>query len=174
MDADIIVEQRLDARPLTTYAQFMAEVAEGRPDAGVQRAMVNLNTVMGGFSRFRGTEAEGKACARFLMLHERSQVGGARAVDPSLEPVDGGWRNPEAVFEIGADARREWIRLTNFLGKLATHKLSFVIVGGNGPTPYAKHFYRVRKPNAVQVSRGMVEVREMASEMARFMGLQTR
>ncbi len=168
---DVIEERRLDARPLTTYAQFVAEVAEGKPDAGVVRAMVNMTTRLGGFVRFYGNEAEQRACARYRELWEASQVGGARAVDPSREAVDGGWANPEAVFEIGADARKLYSSLTDHLGRIDTRRLHFVVVGEWGPTPYAKWRYAVRQPNSSHVSRGKAELRGIAAKAASFLGL---
>jgi hypothetical protein len=171
---DVIEERILDGRPLTTYAQFVAELAEGRADAGVVRAPVNLTSIMGGFHRFYGTEAQQRACSRYRQLWDASQVGGARAVDPSREPVDGGWLNPEAVFEIGADARKLYGRLTEHLGRIDTKRLHFVVVGEWGPTPYAKWRYGVRTPNNRHVADAKVEVREIAEKAAAFLDLITQ
>lgn len=171
-DPDIAV-RRVD-NPLSTFAQFKAELADGKPDPGIQRATVNLRSVMGGFGRFYGNEAEQRACARYRGLWDASQVGGGRAVDPSMEPVDGGWLNPEAVFEIGADARRLYGDLKAFLGLMDTKRLHFVVVGEWGPTPYAKWRYGVRQPDGRTVSRGKVEVRGIAARAAEFLDLVTQ
>lgn len=169
-NADEIVE-RIVENPHTTYAQFKADLEAGKQDAGVQRAAVNLTTLMGGFHRFYGNEAEQRACARYRALWDASQVGGARAVDPSREPVDGGWLNPEAVFENGADARKLYSRITEHLGRMDTNRLHFVVIGEWGPTAYAKHFYRMRQPDGKAVSRAKVEVRQIAANLATFLDL---
>jgi len=177
MDArkhDIIVTQYMD-NPLTEFAQFKAELsAKGPSYAGKIAAQVNMTTLIGGFARFRGTEAQQRACARFRHLHEQSQVGGARAVDPSREPVDGGYLNPEGNIISGEQARRDYLRLTTHLGRINTSKLEFVVIGEWGPTPFAKHWYRLSKPNDKAVSRAMVEVRRIADMAAEFLQLQTK
>lgn len=166
-----IAVRKLDGRPLTTYAQFVADLAEGKPDAGVVYAQVNLKTIMGGFVRFYGNEAEQAACARYRALWDASQVGGSRAVDPSREAVDGGWANPEAVFEVGADARRLYAELTQYLGRVNTASLHFVVVGEWGPTSYARWRFGVRHPNSTHVSRGKAQVRSIAQAAAEFLQL---
>lgn len=170
-EPDAIVERIVD-NPHTTYAQFRAELEQGVPDAGVRRANVNLTTLMGGFHRFYGTEAQQRACSRYRALWEASQVGGARAVDPSREPVDGGWANPELVFEIGADARTQYAALVEYLGRTLVARLHFVVVGEWGPTPYAKWRYGVRQPNHRHVADAKVEVRQIADLVADFLSLQ--
>ncbi len=169
---DQIIEERLVDNPLTGFAQWRAEISEhGAAYAGKIQVSVNAVSLVGGFVRFNGTQAENAACARYKGLWEASQVGGARAVDPGREPVDGGWLNPEAVFEIGADARKVYSALTQHLGRMDTNRLHFVVVGEWGPTPYAKHFYRLRVPNSQAVSRAKVEVRRIAARAAAFLKL---
>lgn len=166
MEADI-EERRVDS-PLTSWAQFLAELEAGKPYAGKQLASVNLRTLMGGFCRFHGTEAQQKACSRLKSLHERSQVGGAKAVDPSLEPVDGGGINPEANIEIGADARKEYAAIRALLGTRDMERIEFVVVRERGPTPYAK--WRGFPDGGRGVSKGMVEVRDIADKLAEHWG----
>lgn len=171
-DTDI-QERRVD-NPLTGFAQWRAEIAtEGAARAGTVVATINMKTVMGGFVRFNGSEAEQHACARYRSVWEASQVGGARAVDPSREPVDGGWLNPEAVFETGADARKLYGRIVDHLGRVDLGKLHFVVVGEWGPTPYAKHFFKQRYPDGKAVSQAKVEVRRIAAKLATFLDLVT-
>lgn len=166
-----IQDARVDS-PLLTWAQFLHELEQGRPYAGKQIVSMNMRTVLGGFCRFHGTEAQQKACARLKSLYERSQVGGAKAVDPSLEPVDGGGINPEANIEIGADARREYIAIRNLLGKQDLDRIEFVVIRERGPTPYAK--WRGYGDGGRGVSRGMVEVRDIADRLAEHWQFQSR
>lgn len=165
-DADLIEERRID-NPLTTYAQTMHEIAQGRADAGVVRAAVNLVTLMGGAARFKLNTAQGAAATRFRSLYEQSQIGASRAVDPSVEAVDGGYRNPEAVFETGADARREFIRTQTYLGPADFRRCEYVIIGEHGPTAYARFRLRGERPNNGQLtSRFAVEFRLIMDRLA--------
>ncbi len=161
--AEFIEERRIES-PLTSWAQFLAELDAGKPYAGKQIVSMNLRTLMGGFCRFHGTEAQQKACSKLKSLYERSQVGGAKAVDPSLEPVDGGWVNPESNIEIGADARKEYAVIRALLGPQDMARIEFVVVRERGPTPYAK--WRGFSDGGRGVSRGMVEVRGIADRLA--------
>lgn len=174
--ADVIdPDRRLDGRPLTTYAQFIADLEAGKADAGVQRAAVNLTSLMGGGARFHLNEAQARAATRFRNLYEQSQVGGSRAIDPSVEAVDGGYRNPEAVFETGADARREFIRAQSFLGPQDYRRAEFVIIGEHGPTAYARFRLRSSRPNNGQLTaKFSVEFRGIMDRLAVYWQLQTR
>lgn len=160
--------------PLKTWAQVLHELGTEAPNAGRERAMVDRRTLMGGFCRFHGTEAQNEAAARFKAIYERAQVGGAKAVDPSREPVDGGGINPESVVEIGADARRAYNALHLDLGQQDMRKLEFVVIGDKGPTAYARWRYRNPKPNERIVGNGAVEMRGILERVAVLWKLQTR
>lgn len=160
--------------PLTTWAQFLHEVATDTPHAGRIRANVDRRVLLGGFCRFHGTEAQEKAAARFKDIFERAQVGGAKAVDPSREPVDGGGINPESVIEMGADARRAYNTIFNALGRQTMQRLEFVVIGDKGPTAYARWRYRNNKPNGRIVADGIVEIRGVLEQVAVTLRLQNR
>ena len=168
-----IREAWVDA-PLTSWSQFLHELDAGVPHAGRERAMVNRRTLMGGFCRFHGTEAQEKAAAKFKAIYERSQVGGARAVDPSKEPVDGGGINPESVIESGADARRAYNEMHMKFGRQFLMHIEFVVIGDHGPTAYARWVTRSQKPDGREVGRVSVEFRRMMDLMATHMKLQGR
>jgi hypothetical protein len=177
---DVIEERILDGRPLTTYAQFVDELKTASPYAGVARAPVNMTTLVGGAHRFfgppraDGREARLEACRIFRTTYEASQIGGAKAVDPSVEPVDGGGVNPDAAFERGADARKQWDRIVSAMSRLEMKHLHFVIIGEWGPTSYARHFFGVRKANSAQISKGMVEFRKTVDKLAKVLRLQNK
>jgi hypothetical protein len=158
-----IVTRRVD-NPLSTWAEFLHQLDKATPYAGKVEVLVNSRTILGGFNRFHGTEAQQMACARFKSLYERSQLGGARAVDPSLEPVDGGWTNPEAVFESGASARKELIAVQDLLGPVDYARIEFVVIRERGPTPYAK--WRGFGIDGRACARAKVEVREIVDRLA--------
>jgi hypothetical protein len=160
--------------PQTSWAQYLYELEQGTPYAGRQRAMVDRRSLMGGFCRFHGTEAQEQAASRFKSIYERAQLGGAKAVDPSRETVDGGGVNPESVIEIGADARTAYNRMFVALGRQTMERLEFVIVGDKGPTAYARWRYRMPQPDGRTVGQGSVEVRGIVEQVAVLLKLQNR
>ncbi|RYY67731.1 MAG: hypothetical protein EOO12_00295 [Chitinophagaceae bacterium] len=172
-DGRMLVETWVD-NPLTTWAQFVHEIATDAPHPGRSRAIVDRRVLLGGFCRFHGTEAQEQAAARFKAIYERSQVGGAKAVDPSRENVDGGGINPESVIEIGADARRLYNMLFNALGRQTMQRLEFVVIGDKGPTAYARWRYRMAQPDGRTVGQGSVEMRGIVEEVAVLLKLQNR
>ena len=165
----VTIERR--PNPLTSWAQFLHELEAGKPDAGTVDVAVNHSTLTGGFARFYGTDAQREACKRFLDLWERGQVGSTRAIDPSVEPVDGGWCNPEAVIESGLDARMQLEALRTHLGPVDLNRLHFVVVRGWGPTSYARWRWHLRNPNSRAVADAKVEVRRIADKAAAFFKL---
>lgn len=160
--------------PQISWAQYLHELESGTPYAGRQRAMVDRRSIMGGFCRFHGNEAQEQAAARFKAIYERSQVGGAKAVDPSRENVDGGGINPESVIEIGADARRLYNMLFTALGRQTMQRLEFVVIGDKGPTAYARWRYRMAQPDGRTVGQGSVEMRDIVEQVAVLLKLQNR
>jgi hypothetical protein len=172
---DAIEERQLDGRPLTTWSQYLHELNEGNPDAGVLRAKVNLSTVMGGFYRFRdngrSNEAEERAVAIFKSAWERAEHNGARAFDPAAPFVDGGYRNPEAFLDHGADAKALKARIMAFLGVTDTKRMEQVAVRELKPTPYSMWRHGLMKPNRRQIAQDVKEVRGIAAKLAQFLEL---
>lgn len=160
--------------PLQTWAGFLHQLETNAPNPGRERAMVDRRTLMGGFCRFHGTEAQEQAAARFKAIFERAQVGGAKAVDPSREPVDGGGINPESVIEIGADARRAYNQIHAKLGLQVMRCLEFVVIGDHGPTAYARWRHRNPRPDGRLVGQASVEMRGIVEDVAVLLKLQNR
>lgn len=174
MDSGDIIEERKVDNPTTSWAQFLHELDTKPAHAGKISATVNLTTLLGGFAKFGGTEAQQKAAARFKAIHERAQVGGSRAVDPSNEPVDGGWLNPEAVFESGHDARKEVARSRSILGRHDYKLAEFVILGESGPSAYTKWRAGRETINGRMRSHYRSELYRIMDRLAVFWGYQTR
>lgn len=172
-DGPDIQEAWVDS-PQTSWAQYLYELETGSPRAGRERAMIDRKSLMGGFCRFHGTISQEQAAARFKVIYERSQVGGAKAVDPSREVVDGGGVNPDSVIEIGADARSKYTMLVKALGVQTMQRLEFVVIGDKGPTAYARWRYRNSKPNERIVGNGAVEMRGIVEQVAVLLKLQNR
>ena len=167
---DDIREVWIDA-PLKTWAQILHEMDEGVPQAGREKAMVNRRTLMGGFCRFHGTTSQEEAMRQFKALYERSLVGGAKAVDPSREVVDGGGINPHLTALSGAAARARFGALRAHLTEPVFKCVEFVVMGDHGPTAYARWRYREKAPDGRTVGKGSVEMRAFAERVAVFLNL---
>lgn len=168
-----IRETWVDA-PLASWSQFLHELDAGIPHAGRERALVDRRTLLGGFCRFHGTQAQEQAAAKFKAIYERSQVGGAKAVDPEREPVDGGGINPESVITIGADARRAYNEMHTAFGRQKMMHLEYVIVHDHGPTAYARWASRGAPKNGALVGRYAVDFRRLMDDLAVHLKLQGR
>jgi len=161
--------------PLMTDAEHIAQrrraEAKGKSGdeirkIGKERVLRNMQTYIGAFGKFKGTDAQVKAAAKFKALHDRSQIGGGKACDPSIEPVDGGGVNSEAMFEIGADARSLWISTTIWLGRQDFDRFYSVIIGELGPTAYAQRRSGEIVPDGRTVNRHSEEIRDIAERLA--------
>jgi hypothetical protein len=155
------------------------ELDSASPYAGVTKAQVNMTSLVGGAHRFFGhPKADGRemrieACRIFRTTYERSQIGAPKAVDPSVEPVDGGGISPGASLDRGIDALARWSGIVDAMTRMELRRLVFVIIGEWGPTPYAKFIYNVRKANAQQISKGMVDFRGVVDKLAGHLRLVT-
>lgn len=167
---DDVLGVRRIADPSISWSQFLEDLKSRKLYAGQQSATVNLTTLLGGFAKFGGNEAQIKAAARFRSLHDRAQLGGSKAIDPGIEAVDGGAANPEAIFEIGADARRALLRLQAHLTKPEYARMEYVIIGDNGPTAYARQWLGQRCPDGKAIKAGKAEVCAIVDKMARHFG----
>lgn len=150
-----------------------ARGTQPNPNVGLVSVSRNMQTLMGGFCRFHGNRSQNQAAAKFRSLYESAQLGGGRACDPSVEPVDGGGVNPESVFERGADARKRLNEVRGILGEQVYRRVEFVIMGENGPTTYARWRFGMRSPDGRAIGRGQVEVRDYMDLLARAWGFRT-
>jgi len=167
---DMIVEMRIDD-PTTSWSQFLYEIENGLAHPGKRTALVNKRELMGGFCRFHGTQVQEEAMRQFKALYERSLVGGAKAVDPSREVVDGGGINPHLTAMTGAAARARFGALRAHLTEPVFKCVEFVVMGDHGPTSYARWRYRERVPGGSLVGKGSVEMRAFADRIAVFLNL---
>lgn len=168
-----LIETQLIDNPHTGLSQYLHEIETKGYRAGKIEARINLVHLYGGFARFKGTQAQNKTAARFKSLYERAQLGGSKAIDPSVEAVDGGKSNPEAIYEIGADARTKLRASRDYVGKDDFTRLEYVIIGENGPTAYAKRLLGVKKPNHRHVSKALFEIRRILDTLSVHYGYAT-
>lgn len=160
--------------PLSSWSQFIYELESGIPHAGREQVRRDMRSLLGGFCRFHGSQAQNEAAAKFKAIYERSQVGGAKAVDPSKEPVDGGGINPESVIEIGADARRAYNEMHVKFGRQFLMHIEFVVIGDHGPTAYARWVNRGKMQSGQVTGRCAAEFRRMMEQLSVHLKLQSR
>lgn len=125
------IEKRMVDNPLRTTATYLDELDKkpATQQPGRIEVDVKMSTLIGGFSRVKSrTEAETLAAARFRGLYERAQLGGARAMDYEAVKVDTSGPSEEAVFEVGDQARREYMAAVQRLGMEASSLAEQVIV----------------------------------------------
>lgn len=171
-----IIEDRSVDNPLLTDAEHLHQLRRVKSEALKVTVPVNLSTIMGGLAKFRkdATEAQQQAAIRFKAMYERAQLGGARAVDPSLEPVDGGWINPEAVFESGADARREWQRVRSLLGYHDFRLVEMVVIGEVGISKFTRSLFAGKTINGRMTRHAQSLVLRILDTLAVHWKLQSR
>lgn len=98
------------------------------PPPGKIHADVKLSSLIGGLSRIKDrTEAQMLAAARYRGLFDRSQVGGAKAVDYTAVRVDTSGGPVDLVFELGEDARREYRGAVRALGLMRSALVERVV-----------------------------------------------
>lgn len=151
--------------PHTTYAQWVHEATEGRPDAGKTMVLRDKRTRMGAFHQYHATEAEERVAEQFKGLAERSKVGGSRAIDTTIEPVDGGWLNPELAFISGEEARRKMSAARTYLGDRDFAIFEAVCVKAWGPTRLAINVEKQPRPSARQIGKAKERVRGIARRL---------
>lgn len=156
--------------PYTTYAQTIYEAERGAVAPGRIMATVNQRTLMGGFCRFgqrRRLPPEHlcKAAAKFRTIWERSQLGGARAIDPAIEAVDGG-RGNFSPLDSGLDARQELKVVKNLLGAIDYRRLEYVVIRDHFPQSYARWRQWGQHPNKAAIERGKVEMWQIIDRLS--------
>jgi hypothetical protein len=175
------VEEQWVPDPLMTDAEFRHQKAvalertavdgRDRRHVGEVLASVNLRTVLGGFYRFRGTTAQQQAARRYRNLVETATIGGAKAIDHTIEPVDGRGSMREPM-EIGTDARRSLFEARTMLGRHDQRRWDYVVLGDHAPTAYALKF--LHACDGRNIKRGEEEVRKIADRLAAHWKLQAR
>lgn len=125
-----IVEIQMLPDPSMTDAEYFHQRrTKPGPFVGKAPVAVNLIELVGGFARFEDrTEAQMAAAARYRLLWERSQIGGARAVDISAIRVDKSGPPEDIAFMIGEDARREYRAAVQCLGMIRSALVESVVV----------------------------------------------
>lgn len=125
------IERRMVENPLRTRATYLEELQE-KPiteQPGKIEVSVNMATLIGGFARVKNrTEAQILAAAKFRGLYERSMLGGPKSLDYSAVKVDVSGPSENAIFEIGEQARREYMGAVQRLGIIQSNLVECLVV----------------------------------------------
>lgn len=134
---------------------------------------VNQRTRLGGFFRFKGDMAQKRVAARFKDLSEQAMLGGPRAMDTEQEPVDGGGINPEMNHILGMEARARLDEARDVVGRKDFDRFTLIVIGGMGPTGYARYRSGEYKPSGRTVTLYAQEIFIIADRLAEFWGYRT-
>jgi len=137
-----ITGARLIPDPSMTDAEYFEQRrTKSGPNVGKVVAQFNMLELIGGLARIEGrSEVQEAAAAKYRMLHERAQIGGAKAIDYEKAKVDSSGPREDMVEAIGAGARQEYEAATRFLGmlrsslveRIVVHDMSISSIAGRG------------------------------------------
>lgn len=140
----LTVQTRLLDNPLISRAEKLAQLDKrpNDPKVGKEYVDVNLQTRLGGYSRFKNrTAVREETAAKFLAYYERGMIGGG--TDYTIkEPVDSSGVSPELNLIKGQDARKLMIEAQMIL-QYRYDFLEWVIVRGETTTELAKRYPRM-------------------------------
>lgn len=136
-----IIGERWVPDPSMTDAEYYhhRRTKSGR-NVGKVEARINMVELIGGLARIDHTETQEAAAARFRLVYERAQIGGARATDYAKTKVDTSGPVDDMVEAVGAGARVEYSAAVQYLGmirsslveRIVVHDLSISSVAGRG------------------------------------------
>ncbi|MBN9335287.1 hypothetical protein [Devosia sp.] len=114
---------------MTDAEFFHQRQTKNGPHVGKVVAAVSMIELIGGLARIKDrTEVQEAAAAKFRLLHERAQIGGARAMDYARQRVDTSGSQQDANAEIGEDARRQYRDAVQGLGMVRSNIVERVVV----------------------------------------------
>lgn len=115
--------------PYLTDAEYFAKRrTQLGPNVGKALVRLNMIELIGGLARLDHTETQEAAAARFRLVHERAQLGGARAIDYAMAKVDTSGPREEMVELVGATARAEYSAAVRYLGMVKSSLVERVVV----------------------------------------------
>jgi hypothetical protein len=122
------IERRLVPDPMMTDAEYFEQRrTRSGPHVGKVSAEINMIELIGGLARIRDrSEVQEAAAAKFRLLHERAQLGGARSIDYAAVRVDTSGAGD--VVEFGEAARRDYADAVRHLGMIRSSLVERVVV----------------------------------------------
>lgn len=115
--------------PMLTDAEYFhkrrTKISE---NAGKAEVKISAVEWIGGLARLAHTDVQAEVAAKYRMLHERAQLGGARAIDYSAVKVDTFGNANLDIADIGAGARSSYEDAVQFLGMIRSNLVERVIV----------------------------------------------
>lgn len=140
------VQVRLVPDPAMTDAEYFHQRrTKTGPHVGKVGVAMNMLELIGGLARIKGvTEPQEAAAAKYRLLHDRAQIGGARAIDYAAVKVDTSGQAYGATAEIGEDARRQYKDAVRHLGMVRSSLVERVVVYDQSITMVAGKSSRAR------------------------------
>lgn len=132
MGVEVIARRQVD-NPLMTAALLEHQLehqlgAPGPLPPGKIEVEVKLTELIGGMARIgRRTQLQELAAARYRVLFDQAQIGGARAIDYSAVRVDVSGAPAGLVFEVGEEARQAYRRAVQRLGMIGSSRFEKVV-----------------------------------------------
>lgn len=136
-----VPKPRLKSDPANNFGPPVIETDVDSPStAGTKdRVRRRLSPVLLMLHRGEITEGHVFACERFLAVVEAAELGGARAIDYTREPVDGG-RVAQPLSPFAMAAGRELVDIARHVGKVGYAILTRIVVLEQGVTQVAEHW----------------------------------
>lgn len=141
-----MLERRWIQDPAISDAEyFHLRSTQSGPYVGKEFVPVNMLGLIGGLARIKDrSEVQVAAAAKYRLLHERAQLGGARSIDYAAVRVDTSGGGD--VVEFGEAARRDYADAVRYLGmlrsslveRIVVHDMSLRDVAGQGGRGKAK------------------------------------
>lgn len=114
---------------MTDAEYFHQRQTKNGEHVGKVVAAISMIELIGGLARLKDrTEPQEAAAARFRTLHDRAQIGGARATDYAAARVDTSGQSPNANAEFGEDARRQYRYAVQHLGMVRSSIIERVVI----------------------------------------------
>lgn len=163
------VEVRLVPDPSMSDAEYFHQRrTKSGPHVGKVGVAINMLELIGGLARIKGrSEHQEAAAARFRLLHERSQIGGARAMDYAKQRVDTSGPQQDISAEVGDDARRQYRDAVRCLGMVRSSLVERVVVHDQSISAVSGKGARARQ-------RATLELLDALDELAVHFKLATR
>jgi hypothetical protein len=127
--AQRIVQHRLVQDPSMTDAEYFhqRQIKSG-PHVGKVTVAMSMVEYVGGLARLSGaSEVQIMAAARYRMVFERAQIGGARAVDYAAVKVDTSGPRDDVLFGTVADALDNYKGAVRHLGMMRSSLVERIV-----------------------------------------------
>jgi hypothetical protein len=124
-----IIQHRLVQDPSISDAEYFHQrQMKSGPNVGKAVVQMNMIELIGGLARLTGaSEMQIMAAAKYRMVYDRAQIGGARAVDYAAVKVDTSGPRGDVLFGSVTDALDSYKNAVRHLGMLRSNLVERVV-----------------------------------------------